>query len=215
MFLSRLCATAMLMCADVSGASCVDYIFGRLSSMCSVFFRNRNRHSWLCLSQYALFFDRMVVEFRKHLPLDLAFAWKTSRMWGAVNAVRRECQEVCWIVECLELECCCTSVFASVRRTLCVAHFAEDVIYPVAWWIALVAYHSGSKIMYVLLPLRSELSRASGMTFIKSCPCIMLSVTLRCAHVLNSLLRCGGVDVCACLWGFICRLYLWPVLLEV
>ena len=79
------------------------------------------------MSHYALFFDRMVVEFRKHVALDLAFASKTSRMWNAVNAVRRECQDVCWIVKCLELECRRTSVFASVRRTLCLARFAEDV----------------------------------------------------------------------------------------
>ena len=98
-------------------------------------------------------------------------------MWAVVNAVRRECQEVCWIVECLELECRCTSAFVSARRTLCVAHFAEDVIYLAASWIALVADPSGSKITYALLLLRSALSRASGMSIIKSCPCILLSVT--------------------------------------
>ena len=108
------------------------------------------------MSHYALFFDRMVVEFRKHVALDLAFASKTSRMWNAVNAVRRECQDVCWIVKCLELECQRTSVFASVRRTLCLARFAEDVIYLVASWIAPVGVQTGAMIMYAPLPLRSE-----------------------------------------------------------
>ena len=90
------------------------------------------------MSHYALFFDRMVVEFRKHVALDLAFASKTSRMWNAVNAVRRECQDVYGIVECLELECQpCFCVVARVRRTLCTfLAFAEDVIHQVASWIA-------------------------------------------------------------------------------
>ena len=54
------------------------------------------------MSHYAFFFDPMVVEFRKHVPLDLAFAWRTSRMWDAVNVMQSECQGDCWIVECLE-----------------------------------------------------------------------------------------------------------------
>ena len=108
------------------------------------------------MSHYALLFDPMVVEFRKHVALDLAFASKTSRLRYAVNAVRRECQDICWIVECLVLECRRTSVFASVRRTLCLARFAEDVIYLVALWIAPVADQTGAMIIYAPLPLRSE-----------------------------------------------------------
>ena len=49
---------------------------------------------------------------------------------------------------CLELECCRTSVFASVRRTLCLGHSTEDVIYLVASRIAPVADQTGSKITY-------------------------------------------------------------------
>ena len=56
----------------------------------------------------------------------------------------------------LGAECCRTSVFASVRTTLCLAQFAEDVIYVVALWIAPVADQCGSKITYAPLPLRSE-----------------------------------------------------------
>ena len=58
-------------------------------------------------------------------------------------------------------------------------------------------------------------SRASRMSLVISCLCIVLSVTLTCADVLNSPLRCGDVNVCICFWGFTCRLYLWPATLEV
>ena len=108
------------------------------------------------MSHYALLLDRMVVEFGQHVALDLAFASKTSGIWYAVNAVRRECQDVCGIVGCLELECRRVLVLGSVRRTLCLAGFAADVIYLVASWIAPVADRRGSRIMYTPLPLRSE-----------------------------------------------------------
>ena len=43
-----------------------------------------------------------------------------------------------------------------MRRTLCLARFAEDVIYLVASWIAPVADQTGAMIIYAPLPLRSE-----------------------------------------------------------
>ena len=58
-------------------------------------------------------------------------------------------------------------------------------------------------------------SRTTGMSFVISCLCVLLSVTLTCADVLKLPLRYGDVDVCACCWGFMCRLYLWPATLEV
>ena len=98
----------------------------------------------------------MVVEFRKHVALDLAFASTTNGIWYAVNAVRRGCQDVCGIVGCLELECRRILILGSLRRTLCLAGFAADVIYLVASWIAPVADRRGSRIMYTPLSLRSE-----------------------------------------------------------
>ena len=108
------------------------------------------------MARYALFLDRMVVEFRKHVALDLAFASKMSGFWYTVNTVRRECQDVIGIVGCLELECRRILVLGSVRRTLCLAGFAPDVIYLVASWIAPVAARRESRFMCIPLPLRSE-----------------------------------------------------------
>ena len=58
-------------------------------------------------------------------------------------------------------------------------------------------------------------SRVGGMGFLMSCLYIVLSVTLRSVHVVHSLQRCGGADVCACLWGFMSRVFLGLAVLKV
>ena len=75
------------------------------------------------MSLSALLLDRMVVEFQKHVALDFAFALNTRGIRYAVNAVRRECQDVIGIVGCFELECRRILVLGGVGRAPVLCRF--------------------------------------------------------------------------------------------